>query len=60
MDIWKPLLLIGESLVHILQNDLTAQMVNRDVMNVDTIDDLFDDRLEFSTPIRGIDYPTLG
>ena len=33
-------------LVHILQNDLTAQMVNRDVMNVDTIDDLFDDRLE--------------
>ncbi|CAG2164100.1 unnamed protein product [Oppiella nova] len=32
--------------VHILQNDLTAQMVNRDVMNADTIDDLFDDRLE--------------
>ena len=33
-------------LVHILQNDLTAQMVGRDIMNVDTIDDLIDDRVE--------------
>ncbi|CAG2161771.1 unnamed protein product [Oppiella nova] len=36
-------------LIHIVLNDITAQMVKRDVAHVDTIDDLLDDRLTVYT-----------
>ncbi|CAG2178532.1 unnamed protein product, partial [Oppiella nova] len=41
--------------VYILKNDLTAQMVNRDVMNADTIDDMFDDRLTVYADVYSYD-----
>ncbi|CAG2100654.1 unnamed protein product [Medioppia subpectinata] len=52
-------------LIYIMQNDITAQMVGRYTMNVDTIDDLIDDRLTVWTSwekrlrLREPKYPSL-